>query len=67
MDLKYWKQFESSGKIEDYLAFVANTGQEAERKNRAKESGHAGVYMGDGDHTEADTGGRVRQAYQSFN
>lgn len=67
MDLKYWKQFENSGKIEDYLAFVASTRQETERKNKAKEIGHAGLYMGDRDHTEADTGGRVRQAYQSFN
>lgn len=67
MDLKYWKQFENSGKIEDYLNFVSSTRQETEREKTAKEIGHAGVYMGDGDHTEADTGGRVRQAYQSFN
>ncbi|MCH5341145.1 MAG: hypothetical protein J1E01_06745 [Acetatifactor sp.] len=67
MDLKYWKQFESSGRIEDYLAFVSSVRREAERGDRAKESGHAGVYMGDGNHTEAESGGRVRQAYQPFN
>ena len=67
MDLKYWKQFESSGKIEDYLAFVSSVRREAERGEKAKEIGDAGVYMGDGNHTEAESGGRVRQAYQSFN
>lgn len=66
MDLKYWKQFEESGKIEDYLAFVSSTGRETEKKNQAKEGSHAGVYMGDGNYTEADSGGRVRQAYQPF-
>ena len=67
MDLKYWKQFESSGKIEDYLAFVSSARQETERGKKAKESGHAGVYLGDGNHTEAESGGGIRQTYQSFN
>ena len=60
MDLKYWKQFEESGKIEDYLTFVSSTRQGTEKENQAKEGSHAGVYMGDGNHTEADSGGRVR-------
>ena len=66
MDLKYWKQFESSGKIEDYLTFVSNVRREAEIGNKAKESGHAGVYMGDGNHTETEPDWRVRQTHQPF-
>ena len=60
MNLKYWKQFETSGKIEDYLAFVSSVGQEAERVEQAEGNGHAGVYMGDRDHIETDTGWGVR-------
>ena len=28
MEEKYWKQFENSGRIEDYLTFVSGTGRE---------------------------------------
>ena len=28
MEEKYWKQFENSGRIEDYLSFVNSTGRE---------------------------------------
>ena len=66
MNLKYWKQFETSGRIEDYLAFVNSGGQGADRGDQAKENGDAGVYMGDGNHTEAVSGGGIRQAYQPF-
>ena len=66
MDLKYWKQFESSGRIEDYLRFVSKQRQETKRGNQAKEDGHAGVYLGDGNHTEAISRGGVRQTYQPF-
>ena len=66
MNLKYWKQFETSGKIEDYLAFVDSAGQEAKRGEQTGESCDAGVYMGDGDHTEAVSGGGIRQAYKPF-
>ena len=66
MNLKYWKQFEISGKIEDYLAFVNSVCQGTERGEQAKERGHAGIYMGDGNHTETDAGGGIRQAYQPF-
>ena len=66
MNLKYWKQFETSGKIEDYLAFVSNEGQGARRGEQVKESGHAGVYMGDGNHTETEPDWRVRQTHQPF-
>lgn len=27
MEEKYWKQFENSGRIEDYLSFVSSTGR----------------------------------------
>ena len=66
MNIKYWKQFEISGKIEDYLAFVNSAYRGTERGEQTKEQGNAGVYMGDGDHTETDAGGRIRQAYQPF-
>ena len=56
MNLKYWKQFESSGRIEDYLTFVSASEREADGERQAEDKGHAGVYMGDGYHTEADSG-----------
>ena len=59
MEEGYWKQFESSGKVEDYLSFVSSARQE-----QIKKGNHAGLYMGDGNHTEAEPGGGVRQAYQ---
>ncbi|MCI8543854.1 MAG: hypothetical protein HFH95_11165 [Lachnospiraceae bacterium] len=61
MKERYWKQFESSGKVEDYLSFVSNVRQEQTEKGD-----HAGLYMGDRNHTEAEPGGGVRQAYQPF-
>lgn len=67
MDMKYWERFENSGKIEDYLSFVFE-----ERQNRTQNAGwtlensHAGTYIGDRNDTEADSGGRVRQAYRPF-
>ena len=67
MNLKYWKQFETSGKIEDYLSFVSGERQEMGEESQTGESGHAGVYMGDGYDIEAVPGGGVRQTYQPFN
>ena len=61
MEEKYWKQFESSGRIEDYLSFVSNVRQE-----RARENDHAGTYNYNGNYSEADPGGGVRQTYQPF-
>lgn len=52
MNLKYWKQFETSGKVEDYLNFVSMEKGETERGEPTGENGHAGIYMGDGNHTE---------------
>lgn len=55
----YWKQFERSGRIEDYLSFVSKAG-ERKGTGQVKEEDHAGIYMGYGNHFEAVPGGRVR-------
>lgn len=39
MEEKYWKQFESSGRIEDYLSFVNSTGQERSAGDAASPAG----------------------------
>lgn len=59
MNLKYWKQFEDSGKIEDYLAFVSGQRQEAMGGEPAEENGHAGIYLGDRNRAKAVPGGGV--------
>ena len=67
MEEKYWKQFENSGKVEDYLSFVSNYRQEATGMMRAaREGGHAGIYTGNRDCFEADPSGGIRQTYQPF-
>ena len=67
MEEKYWKQFENSGKIEDYLSFVSNYRQEAAgMTGAAREGGHAGIYTGNGNRFEADPSGGIRQTYQPF-
>ena len=67
MKEKYWKQFENSGKIEDYLSFVSSTKQEESAKTGQMEvKRHAGIYRSDRNYTEADPGGGIRQAYQPF-
>lgn len=55
----YWKKFENTGKIEDYLSFVACDRQEGKP---AEVSDHAGTYFSDGNHIEAVSGGGVRQS-----
>ncbi|MCI8286201.1 MAG: hypothetical protein HFH89_00750 [Lachnospiraceae bacterium] len=64
MEERYWKQFESSGRIEDYLSFVSNMRQETDMAGIVREGGHAGIYIGNRHHFEADPGRGVRQAYQ---
>ena len=60
MNQEYWKQFENSGRIEDYLSFVACDRQEdRERKDRAGEHRDAGIYMRDRDHIKADSRGGI--------
>lgn len=64
MNLEYWKQFEHSGRIEDYLSFVACDRQEStEGQQQAGEHRDAGIYMRDRDHTKADSRGGIRQTY----
>lgn len=33
--LNYWKQFENTGKIEDYLTYIANDSQRSEKRSQA--------------------------------
>lgn len=64
MNLEYWKQFENSGRIEDYLSFVACGGQEnSGMEGQAGEYRDAGIYMCDRDHIKADSRGGIRQTY----
>ena len=68
MDEKYWKQFEASGRIEDYLTFVSKR-EEAGATNRTeqvKQGGHAGIYNCNGNDTQAVSHRGVRQTYQPF-
>ncbi|MCI9438134.1 MAG: hypothetical protein HFH85_13350 [Lachnospiraceae bacterium] len=67
MEEKYWKQFENSGRIEDYLNFVSNYRQEEEGlSGPMREDSHAGIYIGDRNHIEANPGRGIRQTYQPF-
>ena len=82
MNIEHWKQFESTGRIEDYLHFLSCERQE--RSEREADSGnapgaagdssrdwmdhnsHAGIYIGDRNHIEANPGRGIRQTYQPF-
>ncbi len=67
MNMEYWKRFESSGKIEDYLTFVSDKAGGAGGGQRTPgEALHAGIYHSDGNGTKAVSRGGVRQAYQHF-
>lgn len=55
MEERYWKQFESSGKIEDYLTFVSNM-KDGDTAGQERTESHAGTYIGNGNHTETDPG-----------
>lgn len=60
MNTRYWKQFENSGKIEDYLAFLAcERGEREDGEETAGEGRNAGKYHGDRDRTEAVARGGV--------
>jgi hypothetical protein len=52
-DNSYWKQFESTGRIEDYLNYKMSEEQEL--------IPYAGTGLRDRDGAEAAAGGRVRQ------
>ncbi len=55
MDEKYWKQFENSGRIEDYLSFVNSTGRDMP-DGQVREDSHAGIYHSDRNCIETDPG-----------
>ena len=60
--LNYWKQFESTGKIEDYLSYKASDSQRPRTVAGCKsdyEGYHAGVYTGDGNGFETVSHGRI--------
>ncbi|MCI9319888.1 MAG: hypothetical protein HFH05_07415 [Lachnospiraceae bacterium] len=64
MNLEYWKQFENSGRVEDYLSFLSCDRQEnAGKENKAGEHTDAGIYMCDRDRIKADSRGGIRQTY----
>lgn len=67
MNTEYWKRFENSGKIEDYLAFLNfDEAGEAKDGGQSGADSDAGIYHSDGNHIEAVSRGGVRQAYQPF-
>ncbi|HBA49351.1 MAG TPA: hypothetical protein DCZ91_16465 [Lachnospiraceae bacterium] len=41
MEEKYWKQFEKSGRIEDYLSFVNSAGRDTEDVPFRADAAHA--------------------------
>lgn len=67
--LNYWKQFESTGKIEDYLSYKSGynaacgsatgkgeaLGQRNENSGQQGAKPYAGVYMGNGNDIKADS------------
>lgn len=66
MNLEYWKQFENTGRIEDYLSFVACDRQDTDNKGKEDQAGEhrdAGIYMRDRNHIKADSRGGIRQTY----
>ena len=67
MNREYWKKFENSGKIEDYLAFLScERRREAGEGAKSGEGGDAGIYHSNGNHIEAVSRGGIRQTYQPF-
>ena len=64
---KYWKQFESSGKVEDYLSFVSHERDlNADNASVVEQGEHARTYLRDGNDIKTDTHGGVRQTYHPF-
>ena len=63
-NINYWKQFESSGKVEDYLSFVSHERDVSGGEIGQVEQGeHAGTYLRNGNDIKTDTNGGVRQTY----
>ena len=56
-----WRQFENSGRIEDYLSFLSSAKEfSPDGRGQDREDDDAGTYKGDGNHTKAVSGGGVR-------
>lgn len=61
----YWKQFENTGKIEDYLSYKAYDSQRPEGELKVAgcksdyEGNYAGVYSGNGNDFETVSHGRI--------
>ena len=58
--INYWKQFESTGKIEDYLNYSSHRdemrdGAASETEGKSEESPYAGIRMCDRNDIKADT------------
>ena len=62
--MDYWKRFEQSGRIQDYLDFA--TARAVDLQNETGESIHAGQSVFDRNHIEAVSRGGIRQTYQPF-
>ncbi len=57
----YWKEFEHSGKVEDYLNYRSCLKEDGDsEKMQGEEKNHAGLFLRDRNHTEDDSGGRIR-------
>lgn len=55
--LNYWKQFEHTGRVEDYLSYVAKENVASSEKTGASETGvnpYAGIHMGNRNDIETD-------------
>lgn len=60
--LNYWKQFETTGKIEDYLTYKTKDSQGPREVTGCKsdyEGDYAGIHTGDGNDFKTVSHGRI--------
>lgn len=55
----YWQQFESTGRVEDYLSYRGRSAEDLRKlpehkQTQTGESPHAGIYKCNGNRTETD-------------
>lgn len=58
--VNYWKQFENTGKVEDYLAYASNREEASETVGASTDAWegarpYAGICVGDGNCFETDS------------
>ena len=57
-DVNYWKQFENTGRIEDYLSYCRNSTpalkEQQKRKEQTGVNSHAGIHQCNRNNIEAD-------------